>query len=139
MAHAFRWECSYERLKLGQLLGHLGILRPLGAGRILATTHPLHTGPTKIFGASISETTTRPNPAFTSFRPGLRRLLMPEPSESSRRPTTGATFLSLRSLYSISSMTTARAVHGRLGLLSDLRARTKAAHTRHLLRETLGA
>jgi hypothetical protein len=31
LAHAFRWECSYKRLKLAQLLGQLGVFLTRGA------------------------------------------------------------------------------------------------------------
>jgi hypothetical protein len=33
LAHAFRWEYSYERLKLAQLLGQLGDFLTGGSGR----------------------------------------------------------------------------------------------------------
>jgi hypothetical protein len=39
LIHASLWEFSYNRLKLAQLLGQLGVFLALGFGRIVALYH----------------------------------------------------------------------------------------------------
>ena len=44
LAHAFRWKHSYKRLKLDQLLGHLGVFLTWPEGRVctIGAGDPLH-------------------------------------------------------------------------------------------------